>query len=49
VTLKLLERATLAKINAECHHPNNVIFKKEKKRLFFFFMVFHSDLEKEDF
>lgn len=24
-TLKLLESATLAKINAECRHPNDVI------------------------
>lgn len=31
-TLKLLERAALARINAECHHPSNVIFKNRKKK-----------------
>lgn len=44
MTLKLLERATLAKKNVECHPPNNVIKKKE--RLFVFSMLFHSDLVK---
>lgn len=45
--LKLLERATLAKINAECHHLNVIL--KRKKGLFFFSVLFHSDLAKENF